>query len=313
MKLVHGADLLVALNCSRVSTPEDSRLSEQTNSLPAGSLQPSQPTAPTPDPDNPPWGFLQAFLTWGASVALLAIVPQLLALPYIATHYRDTPGLTKEMLLGDKTVVLILVASFLPVHLLTLLLAWAVASRFGKISPIKSLGLSWPRNFGVWKSIGLAVLLLAVSGLIVYKFGGQDTDMDRILRSSRTTAILMAIIATATAPLVEEVIYRGLLYSALQRLAGPVIAVLAVFSVFAGLHVWQYWPNGGAIGAICLLSLVLTIIRARTGRLLPCYVIHLVFNGIQSVVIIADPLVQSMYRSARPNAAGILHSLFTTF
>jgi CAAX protease family protein len=296
-----------------VSTPEDSRLSEQTNFLPADSSQPSQTTAPTPDPDNPPWGFLQALLTWGASVAMLWIIPQLFLLPYLATHYRDTPGLTKEMLLGDKTVVLILVASFLPVHILTLALAWAVASRFGKISPVKSLGLSWPVNFGLWKSIGLAVLLLAVSGVIVYKFGGQDTDVERILRSSRAAAVLMAIIAAATAPLVEEIIYRGLLYSALQRLAGPVLGVVVVFSIFAGLHVFQYWPNAGAIGAISLLSLVLTVIRARTGRLLPCVVIHFVFNGIQSVVIIADPFVQSMYRSLRPNAAGILHSLFTGF
>lgn len=246
-------------------------------------------------------------------MALLWILPQLFLLPYLATHYRNTPGLTKEMLLGDKTVVLILVASFLPVHLLTLALAWAVASRFGKISPLKSLGLSWPRNFGVWKSIGLAILLLGVSGVIVYKFGGQDTDVERILRSSRAAAVLMAIIAAATAPLVEEVIYRGLLYSALQRLAGPVLAVVVVFSIFAGLHVFQYWPNAGAIAAISLLSLVLTVIRARTGRLLPCVAIHLVFNGIQSVVIIADPIVQSMYRTLRPNAAGILHSLFTTF
>jgi membrane protease YdiL (CAAX protease family) len=297
-----------------VSTPEDSQLSEQTNFLPADSSPPSQTTVPIPDPDNPPWGFLQALLTWASSVALLWIIPQLFLLPYLATHYRDTPALTKEILLADKTVVLILVASFLPVHALTLVLVWAVASRFGKFSVLKSLGMSWPRNFGVWKSIGLAVLLLVVSGLIVYKFGGQDTDVERILRSSRAAAVLMAIIATGTAPLVEEIIYRGLLYSALQRLAGPVLGVVVVFSMFAGLHVFQYWPNAGAIAAISLLSLVLTVIRARTGRLLPCYVIHLVFNGIQSVVIIVDPYVKSLYQALHPEAAaGILYSLLTSF
>jgi membrane protease YdiL (CAAX protease family) len=296
-----------------VSTPEDSRLSEQTNFLPADSPQPSQTTATAPDPDNPPWGFLKAFLTWFASVVILIVLPQILALPYIVTYYRGVPGPSKEILLSDKTFILILVASSLPVHVLTLILAWAVASRFGKISPWKSLGLSWPNNFGIWKSTGLAVLLLVVSGFILYRFGGQDTDLERILRSSRAAAVLLAVIATTTAPLVEEVIYRGLLYSALQRLAGPVLGVIVVTSMFAGLHVFQYWPNFGAISAILLLSLVLTVIRARTGRLLPCYVIHLVFNGIQSVVIIADPFVQSMYRARHNATAGILHSLFTTF
>ena len=80
--------------------------------------------------------------------------------------------------------------------------------------------------------------------------------------------------------------------------------------MFAGLHVLQYWPNFGAISAISLLSLTLTVVRARTGRLLPCYVIHLVFNSIQSIIIIADPylhaLFQTLYHDATP---AIFHSL----
>ncbi len=32
--------------------------------------------------------------------------------------------------------------------------------------------------------------------------------------------------------------------------------------------------------------------RAYSGRLLPCYVMHLVFNGLQSIVILFEPYVQ---------------------
>jgi hypothetical protein len=32
--------------------------------------------------------------------------------------------------------------------------------------------------------------------------------------------------------------------------------------------------------------------RAYSGRLLPCYVMHLVFNGLQSLVIVFGPYVQ---------------------
>ena len=252
---------------------------------------------------------LQASLAWLASVILLWLVPQFCAIPYIATHYRGMAP-TKELLLNDKTFILILVAGFLPAHVLTLILAWAIASRLGKFSPLRTLGFSWPRNFGFWKSAALAMLLFLIAMLIISRFGGQDTDLEKILRSSRAAALITAFVAAVTAPLVEEVIYRGLLYSALQRVAGAVAAVAIVTLTFAGLHVLQYWPNAGAIAAISLLSLILTVVRARTGRLLPCYVIHLVFNGIQSVIIVADPYIRPIFETPHPDAApALLHFL----
>ena len=250
----------------------------------------------TPDPDSPPWGVLQALLTWFASLALLWIVPQLCVLPYVASHYRGIAA-TRELLFADKTFVTIIVAGFVPAHLLTLALSWAVVTRLGKISATKVLGWSRSPSFGILPSVLSAISLFLVSMVIIYKFGGQETDLDRIVQSSRAAALITAALAVATAPLVEEIIYRGLLYSAFQRLIGPVFAVIVVASMFAGLHVLQYWPNAGAISAITLLSLVLTVVRARTGRLLPCYVIHLVFNGIQSLIIVFDPYLRVLVNS----------------
>src|SRR5207247_10168744 len=91
--------------------------------------------------------------------------------------------------------------------------------------------------------------------------------------------------------------YCGLVDWGFQRCIGPVFAVIVVASMFAGLHVLQYWPNAGAISAITLLSVVLTVVRARTGRLLPCLVIHLVFNGIQSLIIVFDPYLRPLLHS----------------
>ena len=286
-----------------MSTPEESAPQEPGSSDSATVNEASIAPSHKFDPDNPPWGVVQAFLTWAASVVLLWLVPQLCALPYIATHYRGMAGPTREMLLADKTFIVILIAGFLPAHALTLLVTWAVSSRLGKFRPWRTLGLSWPRNFGPWKSVGLAVLMFLIAMLIIYTFGQQETELERILRSSRTAAILTAIVASTTAPLVEEIIYRGILYSALQRVTGAALAVAIVTLLFAGLHVLQYWPNFGAISAITLLSLVLTVIRARTGRLLPCYMIHLVFNGIQSVLIVADPYIRSVIETPPPEAA----------
>lgn len=267
----------------------------------------------TPDPDNPPWGLLPALLTWFLSIALLWLVPQLCVLPYVASHYRGVAA-TKELLFADKTFVMILVAGFVPAHLLTLALSWAVVTRLGRVSAAKVLGWSWKPGFGVWKSVLLAIFLFLLAMVIIYRFGGQETDLERILQSSRAAALITAFLAVATAPLVEEVIYRGLLYSAFQRAIGPAFAVIVVASLFAGLHVLQYWPNAGAISAITMLSVVLTMVRARTGRLLPCFVIHLVFNGIQSLIIVFDPYLRALieswqHRSAGPGAISFLFGL----
>ncbi|HXM34542.1 MAG TPA: CPBP family intramembrane glutamic endopeptidase, partial [Pyrinomonadaceae bacterium] len=72
----------------------------------------------------------------------------------------------------------------------------------------------------------------------------------------------------------------------LRRLIGTVGAVILVLVLFTVVHVPQYQTNLGVIAAVGLLSLCLTVIRAVTGRLLPCFIVHLVFNGIQSVLIV---------------------------
>ncbi|HZG52073.1 MAG TPA: hypothetical protein VEZ40_08050, partial [Pyrinomonadaceae bacterium] len=35
-------------------------------------------------------------------------------------------------------------------------------------------------------------------------------------------------------------------------------------------------------------------VRAHTGRLLPCFVIHAAFNGIQAIIIVAQPYLKTL-------------------
>jgi uncharacterized protein len=262
-------------------------------------------------PDNPPWGVLGAVLTLLTSIAFLALVPNVFVLPYVAYHYKGGPAPTEAALLANKTFVFLFVTGWLPAHLLTLALIWAVATRLGSYSFTDVFGFSWHQDFGKWKSAGLAISLFLVAILVTGWFGAQPTDLDRILQSSRAAALMMAFIAIATAPLVEEMIYRGLLYSALQRTIGRLFAVIVVAGMFAGLHVWQYRQNIGASLSITLLSVVLTVIRARTGRLLPCFMIHLVFNGIQSLIIVLDPYLRALFEKWQPQVpnGALIHLL----
>jgi membrane protease YdiL (CAAX protease family) len=251
-----------------------------------------------------------ALATWFLSFAALALIPILCVQPYVARHYQGGPVPTQEILLADKTFVFLFVLGWIPAHLLTLALIWAVATRLGKYSLKEVFGLSWSRTFRLGKSVGVAIFLFLMAWLIAALFGSHKTDLDQILESSRAAALTLAFIAVATAPLVEELIYRGLLYSAIQKVIGRWFAVLVVASMFAGLHVYQYRQNIGAILSISLLSLALTAIRARTGRLLPCVVIHLVFNGVQSLIIVFEPYLRRLAEHWRPQpTTGLLTCL----
>ena len=287
------------------------------NSIPADSysqlagVETGLPASTEPDPNNPPWGVLHAILTWIGSVVLLfgtSIVSLIFILLYFYTQYGSiNQAQLGKMLTTDKVAVLLQVIAVIPAHLLTLGLAWAVVTNFGKRPFWQSLGWGWNRGIGLWASIGIAVVLLVFGGLLTKYYGGEPTDIDQIINNSTASRFVLAFLATATAPLVEEIIYRGILYSALQRVIGMAWTVVAVTVLFLSVHVIQYYNNISVIAAIGILSLALTLVRAYTGRLLPCFVIHLVFNGLQSLYIVLYPYITKPEALPTQKSGVVLH------
>jgi hypothetical protein len=167
------------------------------------------PTSSNVNPENPPWGVLLALITWLLSFAAVALVPIICVQPYVAYRFKGGPVPTQEILLADKTFVFLLVLGWIPAHLLTLVLIWAVATRLGKYSLKEVMGFSWSPEFRLGKSAGIAILLFVMAWIIAAFFGAKKTDLDQILDSSRAAALTLAFVAVATAPLIEEMIYRG--------------------------------------------------------------------------------------------------------
>jgi hypothetical protein len=250
---------------------------------------------------------LAAVGVWIMSFVFMLVTQMAFLIAYLL--YRGINLATvADVVSKDPAAIFVAILSIIPAHALTLGLAWLLVTGAGKRPFLRTLGWDWGRgltfrlsgertfvlHFNLWSCAGLAVVML-VAGLIVIKLtGNPQTELDRLIESSRATALATAFLATVTAPFVEEVIYRGVLYSALQRAAGKVWAVAIVGVIFTGIHVLQYLPSYGVIATIFLLSFVLTLIRAHTGRLLPCVVVHLVFNGIQSVLIVLDPYIKHL-------------------
>lgn len=247
-----------------------------------------------PHPDDPPWGVLAGV---GVAVGMFVLMLGLqiaVSVPYL--FYATRGGASIEQVARqmpeDPTYILIVVLSIIPAHLLTLLLAWMVVTQFGKRPFWQSLGWRWSPRYGrveFFVLLGVTLAMLGASMLLTLAFGNDETSLTRMLASSAATRYAVAALATFSAPVVEEVVFRGVLYSALRRRVGAVAAVVAVLLIFAAIHFPQYIESAAALVSITLLSLVLTVVRAWTGRLLPCVVIHLLFNGAVSFFIVFFP------------------------
>lgn len=242
-----------------------------------------------------PWvEVAKAIAIWITSIGLLLFVPVLFALPLIV-YKAVQAGRFYAEIVTETDVLFLSVAAILPAHLLTLFVTKNILSEGERPSFWKTIRFEWPANVHpvivTLICILLAVILLALAWVVTTLYGGGKTDLDLLIEKSMYTRVATAFVALATAPLVEEVIYRGVLYPAVEKATGMGIAIVVVSLLFAGVHVLQYKNNISVIVMITMLSIVLTVARAVTGSMLPSFIIHLVFNGIQSVVIVAGGFV----------------------
>lgn len=267
-------------------------------------LRPDRNTTQPPGPNNPPWNSWVAFGVWFASVGFILIIPMLFLLPYLATvqpPMKDSEQLI-EFARTDPTSLFLQIVSILPAHILTVLLAWLIVTRVRRYAFTEMVG--W-RSGGVrwWHYIAFLGGFFLIAAVVSSFVPEQDNDLLRILRSSRAAVYIVAFVATFTAPFVEEVIYRGILYSAFQRAMGVPAAFMLVTFLFALVHVPQYLPSYSTIFLLTLLSLMLTFIRVRSGNLLPCIIMHTIFNGIQSLGLILEPLT---HKATAPDPTAVL-------
>ena len=183
-----------------------------------------QTQQPVQDPNQTSqawWTLFKAFLAWVLSVACLLIVPLVLVIPYLVYLSMSGSETSADILMKDKTFIFLSILGVIPAHVLTLFAAWALQTSWGKLPFFQSLRMSWPSSISPWLGVVLcgvgAVVLLAVGGLVTSILGGGKTDLDMLIESSFQARLATVALAVFTAPLVEEIIYRGMLYPAIQR------------------------------------------------------------------------------------------------
>jgi uncharacterized protein len=241
------------------------------------------------EPEGPKlWGPGTGLLVWLGSF-LLILGFNLIALVIWLLGREWKTGEFPRGIEMDWLFAVLSIASTFPAHLMTLLICWWVVTAAGRRPFWQTLGWSWHTQFKWVHAVALAFLMIGFGYLIDRVLPSQETDLERLLKMGTTVRILVASLAVLTAPLVEEVVYRGVLYSGIERAWGRSAGIVLVTLLFAGVHYFQYRASYAALTLIVSLSLVLTLLRAVTGRLLPCVATHLVYNGLNAVFLLAAP------------------------
>ncbi|MBO0721617.1 MAG: CPBP family intramembrane metalloprotease [Blastocatellia bacterium] len=233
------------------------------------------------------WGAGTGVLVWLGSLGLLIGFQVIAAIVWFVLKYREIGAFPK--LEVDWLMTVLSVGSSFPAHILTLYLCWMVVTGNGRRSFGQTLGWSWHPQFKWVHAVALAGLMIAFGYLIQKFVPNRETELDKILRMGTSVRVLVAALAVLTAPLVEEVVYRGVLYSGIERAWGKQAGIIVVTALFAGVHYFQYRESYAALTLIIALSLVLTLLRAATGKLLPCVATHLVYNGLNALLLLMAP------------------------
>lgn len=275
---------------------QDAHLAATDASFEASLLSPREAPA---DPDHPHWGPISGVSVWVASVAAIVVIPIIAVIAwYVIETGRGAAlpnlGAREEMLdwLKSPNLLLVQVLSTIVAHAITLAICWAVVTKLGKRQFWASLGWNWAGH-SLWYWAGFSaciiVALLVVSQLLSrFLPQSEENSFTELLKSSTRVRIAIAVLATFTAPLVEETVYRGILFSSLRRNLGLSATVTLVTVMFAGVHVLQYLGAWVSIAGLTLLSLALTVVRARTKSILPCVAIHTINNAFFSVLILLN-------------------------
>lgn len=133
---------------------------------------------------------------------------------------------------------------------------------------------SWPRAVGI--SVAVLVVVLVVAGLLtpfVDPNEEQGLVPDRWEPDRAAPFAANYVLVTAVGPIVEELTFRGLGFTLLQRY-GDVVAVLVVGIAFGLVH--------GLVGGLPILvafGLGLAYLRSRTRSLYPPILLHAAFNA----------------------------------
>jgi len=238
-------------------------------------------------PENVPWG-------WGTAIGLplahliiqivLALAVSSLLLVVLWATSRLNPLNLQAWAASGVFVGSIGILG----GLVSLALIYAVTTRLRK-RPFRAT-IKWVRHGRLWPVVLGAVLLGgAMDTVTVAMHKPIVPDVLRPMFQGYAAAAIMTLFAVIVTPVVEEILFRGVMYPVSARSLGVTGGVALVSLVFALAHVATYGVDVYLVGQTLVAGFYLTWLRARTGSLVPSVAAHAALNlyaTLEAIVIV---------------------------
>lgn len=119
-----------------------------------------------------------------------------------------------------------------------------------------------------------------------------DLPFNSVFSEARIIGNIVIILAVIlVAPVVEEIIFRGFLYPALNKYMGAYPAVWIVTVLFAMAHYPQAKDNPVFMVTLLALGYMITFARAKTGSTFLAIIMHTIYNFIVVMVGFIDHFI----------------------
>jgi hypothetical protein len=137
----------------------------------------------------------------------------------------------------------------------------------------------------LWRAAGL--MLLTVVVFVVFSviwaavFNVKEEKLLETLGANESTLLLVlsAALTCVVAPIGEEFLFRGFIFTALRSWASPIVAAIITGLLFGAIHLDPDRPVAYLV-PLAFLGFLLCIVYWRTGSLYPCIALHCVNNAI---------------------------------
>ena len=175
--------------------------------------------------------------------------------------------------------------------LVPVLAAWLGRNRFKttfRLQPSGTLALVGATllGLGAWAFAHEAFVIadaLGIGGLSDKQISGAEAT---VAKMRETSPVLLIAVFALTPAIIEELCFRGYLFSSIRRAVSPFQTILITAALFGLFHVL----TGSALlierfVPSTLMGLIIGWVAYRTGSVFPGIVIHFVHNGLLNTVL----------------------------
>jgi membrane protease YdiL (CAAX protease family) len=230
---------------------------------------------PTAEAGSRTYGFWTTLAWFGAAAVTYQVVAVLCGLGYAAWSVASRPSVAIDWDSATADYIAMAVSVSAAASLLM------YAARRAGPSAFSYLGLTRPRLRHVFVGLGLLVALAFVNAGFFSLFPAYDPSPDLLreyqaILGNPAALVWFWISLAVTAPICEEIIFRGLLMRGWsESRIGAAGAIMLSSLLFTAIHVQYNLPT---LATVFGLSLVFGVMRWRSGSTALTILLHMAWN-----------------------------------